>query len=214
MIIPDNNLRKIPIDLRADDRRLISSFGGIIDVIDLVTIQGGRIHIYGQSGVFRRWCHIMTVDRVSETVDVSTFKDPLSFDLSLARTCTCGLLSLTSFQRARTEQKNDYLTKIEVGSRRNWRDAQLKLSRIKLYQGTVAEIEQELGVSLQVVHASYAQAFLQERDSNALRLRAYRLGADAIAHYDPVAYIGTPLRFIAGSALRYDRDDDSNPLHR
>ncbi len=95
---------------------------------------------------------------------------------------------------------------------RKWKLERLYLKRleesvkdIRVYQGTIDEVSEDLGKELERVDINQPETFIQAPDSKnknlALRLLAKYLGADAIVHYQPGSALGTPVRFV-------DKKDD------
>ena len=77
----------------------------------------------------------------------------------------------------------------------NSRDLSIALSEIRLYQGTIDEVERDLGRKLARVDTKKPNTFIRADNDYDLRLKAHLLGADAIVHYQPGSSIGTPVEF-------------------
>lgn len=71
---------------------------------------------------------------------------------------------------------------------------------IKVYQGSIDEVSKDLGEELERVDTGEPETFIRaysDIDRNLkLRLIAKKLGADAIVHYQPESFVGTPVKFV------------------
>jgi len=86
--------------------------------------------------------------------------------------------------------------RIETYIQRNLKNAERKIEHIKLYQGSIEEIQKDLGRSVKRLETGKPETFLKEDDTFMLRVRSYLMGADAIVHYQPGSSIGTPVKFV------------------
>jgi hypothetical protein len=72
----------------------------------------------------------------------------------------------------------------------NLRDANEKTKHIQIFQGRIEEIERITGKKAKLV----PETFAREDNIRGLKIRAYLLGATAIAHYQPGSLMGMPIK--------------------
>lgn len=77
---------------------------------------------------------------------------------------------------------------------------------IRLYQGSIAEVERDVNMRLKRIDTQTPETFLRAPEAFDLRVRAAQLGANAVVHYraqkmdagdgyDEVFHLGTPVKF-------------------
>ncbi len=78
----------------------------------------------------------------------------------------------------------------------NLKDADQRTQHIRIYQGSMEEVESDLGKPLQRVDLKGPKTYLKAPDELWLRIQAHNVGADAIIHCQPGSAIGTPVRYV------------------
>lgn len=197
MKIPDLPIVSIDMDDKA--RSFVESLDNIIhkiDRIDVVRVEGNYIHVLGKNllRIFNGYSEI-TQNRVSGEVHETSFKNLEGIDTGFAHLITLGLYSLSPNIRRRKKATNDYNRKVEQYRDENLKEIQDKIKDIRVYQGTIDEVQNELGKPLERVETDKPETFLKGADIFWLRVKAYLLGADAVVHYQPGSSIGTPVKY-------------------
>lgn len=195
----------VPITLDREVQQYLGSLSerkhgapGRITDIDAVTIEDRLLLVLGKYDISlsRVLCHTITRHLDTEEEVVTTFDDPDTFITETTIFFTIGLYALAPSVRKRIQQKRTYDQEVARCRAQNFEDAKQKISGIRVYQGSISELERELGWHGERVDTQGAETFLRAEDTFGLRLQAYRLGADAIVHYVPGSSIGTPVRFV------------------
>jgi hypothetical protein len=109
---------------------------------------------------------------------------------------TFGLYDKWFNIKERSKQTNEYFTKCFKIEQANQTEINEKVKGIKIFQGTIAEVEAELNVALKMIDTGKPEKFIKATDTFWLRAKARRIGADAIVHYQPGSSIGTPVQII------------------
>lgn len=78
----------------------------------------------------------------------------------------------------------------------NMADANQRTQHIRIYQGSMEEVERDLGKPLQRVDLKGPLTYLKAGDDVWLRIQAHNVGADAIIHCQPGSAMGTPVRYV------------------
>jgi len=105
----------------------------------------------------------------------------------------------------RFRQKNDW-----EEHEKNRKDMLNLAEPIRLYQGSIGEVERDLSMRLKRIDTQTPETFLREHEALDLRARAAQLGANAVVHYcidrgHYTYHIGTPVKFV-GSLYRSQYD--------
>ena len=194
MKIPD--IPYVPIGMDDETRGFLESLDDIINQIDVVRVEENSVYVLG-----RRWpklCFEVAKNRVSGKVSKTYFRDAdCDIMLLLAKVFSLGIYNLAPSMKQRKMDKKDYETKVEQYRAANLDDIKDKIKNIKVYQGTIDEVQRELGVQLKMVETGTPETFLKEHNTFSLMIKAYLLGADAIVHYQPNCVAGTPVKFLS-----------------
>lgn len=86
--------------------------------------------------------------------------------------------------------------------KKNREEADVKLDKINIYQEPAEKVGEHIGKEAVLIDTGTSDAFLEsyfDRGRFFFRLKAYRLGADAIVNYQETSnkYLGTPVRFVS-----------------
>lgn len=206
----------VPIDLNREEKEFITSLDGKVDNILVAGRENNKLYVLGNKGGDLSFlenygcvysCNVrdyVTMDREAATgeVGVSSFlgpdykttKDLFKFMLTL------GLYAvyhdcLSGAQRERRYLQQAFHSQALNFRERNLADIVEKIKPIRLYQGTLEEVERDLGQPLERVDTGRPETYIQEQGPFWLRVEAYLLGANAVVHYQPGSAIGTPVRF-------------------
>ena len=101
-----------------------------------------------------------------------------------------------------------YKQNVETFRKDNMYELEQKIKDITVHQGTIEEVSNGLGVSLEMVETGKPEKFIEAEDLFLLRVKAYLLNANMIVHYQPTtnvtdyllgssfeeSVIGTPVR--------------------
>ena len=197
MEIPD--LPNVSIDMDDEEINFLKSLEGKISNIDVARIEGDNLHILGTKGKEEMGIKILyyeiTKNKISGEVKETYFKDPFSPDTLPIQFLTALLYNLTPSVWQRWKELKNYNKKFIKYKEDNLRDIKNKIKDIRVYQGTIDEVQKELGRPLKRVETNKPETFLQENNPFWLRVEAYLLGADALVHYQPGSSIGTPVKY-------------------
>jgi|SRR3989338_1865734 len=196
MEIPD--LPNVPIDLDDKAKRFLQSLDDRISWINAARVEGSLLTVLGQkqTSLSARFVKI-TQDRYSgKVVETSGRYHAQDILSGLVHLFSFGLYYLTPCSRRERQYAKDYKSKVEQYRAENLWDIQKKVKDIRVYQGTIDELQIELGKSLKRVETRNPETFLKAKDTFWLRVHAYLLGADAVVHYQPGSSIGTPVKYI------------------
>ncbi len=193
MIIPD--LPKVPIDMDYETRSFLESLEGKIDCINAVKVEGDNLSVLGTKSGFGYWRYEITKDKSSGKVSETHFKSIISLGTVSAIGLTLGLYILTPSMKKRRKKEEDYDNKVKQYENSNLKDIEDKIKGIRLYQGTIDEVEKDLGSPLERVDTGKPETFLKEPDIFKLMVKTYLLGGDAIVHWQPGSSVGTPVRY-------------------
>ncbi len=130
-------------------------------------------------------------------------------------TCTVGLALpyllnwWTQNKREDYQKTKEWVALCEELKKKNKADENQRLNTlaapIRLYQGSIDEVERDLNMRLKRIDTQTPQTFLCEYDELNLRSKAAQLGANAVVHYrtqrykeyyDEICHVGTPVKFI------------------
>lgn len=163
--------------------------------------------------------------------DDSHFNQCLLFENSLGERIgyalgTCGLALPAVWIWWTRNKRNDYDMTCEWErlkkefKEKNGREEMQRLEKlaapIRLYQGSIAEVERDLNMRLKRIDTQTPETFLKEYEAFDLRVKAAQLGANAVVHYrvqkmevgydcDDDFHLGTPVKF-AGALYRSQYD--------
>lgn len=197
MEIPD--LPNISIDMDDEEINFLKSLEGKISNIDVARVEGDNLHVLGTKGKedmgIRIFYYEITKNKTSGEVKETYFKDPLSPDMLPIQFLTALLYNLTPSVWQRWKELKNYNKKFTKYREDNLKDIKNKIKDIRVYQGTIDEVQKELGRPLKRVETNKPETFLQENNPFWLRVEAYLLGANAIVHYQPGSSIGTPVKY-------------------
>lgn len=192
------NLPKCSIGLEDCDYKFLDSLEGKVDYVDIVRIEDDSLHVLGsKDGFFTKAKYYVEIiqNRASGEVNETSFREVVTFGNGLATVFTLGLYLLIPSIRQGERLKNGYIEKLGKYERQNLREIEDKVKDIKVYQGTIDEVQRELGRPLERVNTNHPETFLKASDTFWLRVKAYQLGADAVVHYQPGSAIGTPVKY-------------------
>lgn len=184
-----------------------------LEEIDVVRREGKRIHVLGRN---RKYLHHIVYDVSTEKIvkedsvrDVHNFllaglMSSTGIGLSLGIPIVIYELTNPCAYRRRRKIKEYYRTvkQFENANKNDYlSDLGQRIKDIKIYQGRINDISQELGKKLERVDTGRPETFIEAKDRSWLRIRAHELGADAIVHYQPSFSgfsIGTPVKYVKG----------------
>lgn len=180
----------------------------ILETIDVVRKEDGKVHVFGRSGgrVFSPspYLHYITHDANSgEIIQEDSFKSKDNSDLVFSFTFSLlgvGLpffineLRPSNFKNRR--KAREYYNKVHQFKNANMADLREAVKDIKVYQGTIEEVSEDLGKGLERIDTGKPETFIKGKDTFWLRVKAHIFGADAVVHYQPGSSIGTPVRYI------------------
>ena len=213
MLIP--SLPFVPIDLHKDEKEFLHSLEGKVDNILVAGRKDNKLYVMGNKGGSLYFPHgyeylnsfnvreYVTIDRETTTgnVEVSSFQGPdyKTWKDMTAAVATVGLsiayFECSAAQRERKNLRDRFHSRAMRLRESNLNDIAEKIKDIRLYQGTLEEVQQDIGKPLERVDTGKPETYLQKDDPFWLRVEAYLLGANAVVHYQPGSAIGTPVRF-------------------
>ena len=185
------SMPNVPIDMEPRFYKLLEDLKGELDEIDAVRLDKDNIHVLGAKGSFFRQFNEITANRTTGQIIEKT-----SFNFNLIS--AIPHLPLYIFKKGIIQRMINYYGKVDEYSKINLKEIEKKIKDIRVYQGTIEEVQKEMGKPLERVDTRKAETFLQGKDVFWLRVHAYLHGADAIVHYQPGSYIGTPVRYTYG----------------
>ncbi len=206
----------VPIDLDREETEFLTSLDGKIDGILVAGRERNQLQVLGNRGghlsFLENYDYVNTynvrdyvvINRENDTgkIDVCSFPGPdyKTWKDEVAFLLTVGLY--TAYQRfiSTTQRRKRIIQKAFNSKALFFRDQNLaniaeRIKPIRLYQGTMEEVERDLGRPLERVDTGKPETYIQKKDPFWLRVEAYLLGANAVAHYQPGSAIGTPVRF-------------------
>jgi len=197
MILPD--LPKVPIVMDSETKGFLSGLEYKLNNIEAAGFEEGNFHVLGTKGYDLNCDPLNYVEfvRDKETGEVTetSFENPDLFRTNCVKWITAGLYTLTPGMRQRREQKEKYHGKASLYKTQNLEDIRKKIQDIRVYQGTIEEIQAEIGVDVRRVDTEKPETYLTAKNSFWLRVEAYLLGADAVVHCQPGSSIGTPVKY-------------------
>jgi len=198
MIIPD--LPYVPIDMNDETIGFLGSLEDRLTEINVVRLDGNILYVLGTENLLNDpENQIETYHKIerneSRDVTETTFKDNNNFFGIFPTFFTFGLYQLAPHNVLRRMRKKEYQSQVERFKQLNLEDIEEKISGIRVYQGTIGELQSELGKPLRRVETDKPETFIEAHDPFWLRVKAYQLGADAVVHYQPGSSIGTPVRY-------------------
>lgn len=207
----------VPIDLDQREKDFLTSLDGKIDRIlvagrgvDKLFVMGNREGAlyfnqidpnYVNSWAVREY---VTIDRDKSTgkVDTCLFCGP---DYVSPKEVLLGVATLSGYliyrglwsekQRGLRGLQKEFHKEAISFRQQNLRDIQERVKDIRLYQGTLEEVERDFQRPLERVDTGKPETYIKEQDPFWLRVEAYLLGANAVVHYQPGSVIGTLVRF-------------------
>lgn len=192
MKIPD--LPNVPIDMDEQTKSFVESLEDKIGYIDVVRVEEDNINVLGKDSYYGHRYYEVLQNRTSGEISETSFKDSYSLDVGVPMVLSFGIYSFAPHIRKREKQKREHEQKVEQFREANLNDIREKIKDIRVYQGTMDEVQKELG-PLERIDTGKPETFLEEVNTFWLRVKAYLNGADAIVHYQPGSSIGTPVRY-------------------
>ncbi len=210
----------VPIDLNREEKEFITSLDEKVDSILVAGREADKLYVMGSRGrslfcgrdlsfcedsknILGQVKEYVTIDRETTTgkVEVFSFQGPdykTWKDLTMA--LATFMLYIAYFENSAARREMRSLQQAFHSKAMSFREQNLaniaeKIKPIRLYQGTLEEVERDLGRPLERVDTGKPETYIQKTDPFWLRVEAYLLGANAVAHYQPGSAIGTPVRF-------------------
>ena len=208
-------LPRIPIDLNLEEKEFLTSLDGKIDGLLVAGREDNKLYAMGNRGGRLGYDHFdqktiwdfsvreyVTLDRETTTgkVEECSFQgSDYTPKESAGGILTLGLYvayrELTPAQRGRISSRRNFISRARNFEKKNLADIEEKIKPIRLYQGTIEEVERDIGRPLERVDTNLPETYIQREDIFWLRVQTYLLGGDAVVHYQPGSAIGTPVRF-------------------
>ncbi len=176
-----------------------------LNEIFVIRSEEGKIHVLGTNALpwddFKVYAHI-----IHDASKLDVFKEDYfayreinskNFDLFLD-IITLGLHKLyTSIpfikrDKRKTREFNQNFNKFQNANMSELTEA---IKDIRIYQGTIDEVANDLGFALERVDTKDPKTYIAAEDTFYLRVKAHLMGADAIVHYQPGSAIGTPVKY-------------------
>ncbi len=205
MYIPD--IPYIPLRLNDKGKEFLRSLEDRVDVIIAAGFDGYiTLNVFGIKGsasfidnkiegyfvkeykIVKKYLNI-GLDEVSE----ESFKDPLKPFWPIV--ATAGLYMLSSSYRIGRRREKEFWRKANQIKQQNTEEMEGEVRHIRLYQGSIKEVERDLDTVLTRVDTKKPETYLHAENPLMLRVRAHLLGANAVVHYQPSSAIGTPVKF-------------------
>ncbi len=164
-----------------------------VSSIEITGIIGNTLYVLGEAGPFGELRFGMEKDIESSEVKENVFKP---YYRGLLWIFTAGLYGKIPYISAREKQTNEYWKRYREIRTANERGIDEKIKDIKVFQGTIGEIEKSLGVKLEMVELSKPETFIKADNIYWLRAEAGRAGANLVVHYQPGSAVGTPVKII------------------
>lgn len=148
------------------------------DDIEFVIVDAGKLYVLGKKFGFRdTYFDIVCDASTGEILEENIFK------------------KFAELSYTRKKEKKYYNRQCKL-KRLNLGRLEESVKNIRIYQGTIEEVSEDLGRKLERVDIRGPETFIKEINTLQLRLLAKIVGADAIVHYQPGSSIGTPVRFV------------------
>lgn len=193
MEIPD--VPVVPMDLDDNTKDFLKSLEDRLNRIDAVRVFNDKVHVLGTSlGWIDTHYHEIVKDRTSGRESKTSFKEPGSVEGLLGIIFTLGIY-YALVEEPREFSLRNYNRMVKQYTEANLTEAEKKVKDVRVFQGTVDEISGELGRPLERVDTGKAETFLWGSDMLNLRILAYKMGANAVVHYQPGSAMGTPVRY-------------------
>lgn len=198
-------LPKLPygmIDVDKDAKTFIDSLGekhfydGVfyhkVRFVVAFGIKDGILHVLGTAGDYNQL--YFEIKR-----NVATgFTEEIAFEPNegpgVLSAITLTLYDRLPDTKKRRKQTKEFWNLHDGLAEMNRKDIDEKIKNIRIFQGTIEEVERDLGVSLERVETGKSETFIKAESDYFLRVEAYRAGADLVVHYQPGSSIGTPVK--------------------
>ncbi len=188
----------------------------MLDIVDGVKVEGDKVHIYGRILRFNVFgeekaslYHYLIHDaQTGNIISEHSWKKlerlaPIDWVLySILGIVSAGaglipiLRRVTPSGRLRIKNSEIYNRNVAVYMHNDlayWRE---RAEKIPVYQGSIDEVAEELGVQLKRVDTNNPIKYIRAEDHFLLRVNAFLMGADAVVHSQPGSSIGTPVKII------------------
>jgi len=167
--------------------------------VEAVKVEGSRTNILATDksilgGVKTYW--EIFLDTKLDKDGASNFESPYSPADTLGLIFTLGLYSLSSGRKSRVKSEREFWEKVREYRKHNLLDAAGKTKNIRVHQLSLSDLEKELGKPVERVDTGRSESFITAGTTLDLRMQAYRLGANAVACYQPGSAIGTPVKIL------------------
>lgn len=204
------NLPKLPygmIDIDADTKAVLESleekwfsdgvFNHKVCSVEAFGIKDNILHIIGRAGGYNQLYFEIKKNIINGFTEEVVFEP--NNGPGMISLCTLTLYDWLPDTKKRRKQTEDFWNLRDGLAAMNKKDIDEKIKDIRIFQGTIKEVERDLGVPLERVDTGKSETFIKAESDYFLRTEAYRAGADLIVHYQPGSSIGTPVK-ITGNA--------------
>jgi hypothetical protein len=197
------SMPRIPIDL---DDKTLDFLKGYQEVkqayIEAARIEDGTLHIFASGRTN------FGIEYHNATVNIEDYSGETdSFDVSppgcLLELVTLGLAHKSSAQREAKRRESEFYGKVTNYMRLNENDIKETVSGIRIFQGSLDEVQSQVGMGLSYIDTGTDDKFVSGGkyykglgEKLWLRVAGHKVGAELLVNYNPEANIATPVRYV------------------